>query len=484
MSAICSPSQAISNGDGPVAAREIDASCRVPVLLLFLCAAVWLLIGSALGMIATLKFHMPGFLADCAWFTYGRVHPAHLNALLYGFAMQAGLGAILWICAHLGRTRLALSPAIIAGALLWNLGIAAGILGILYGENTGFEWLEMPRYAVVTVFAGYLLMGAGAALTIHQRVERQLYISQWFVIAALFWFPWIYSTASLLLVAHPVRGALQAGIDWWYQKNLLTVWFGFTGLAALFYFIPKIARRPLYSQYNGIFIFWTLALFGSCGGIPPAAPLPSWMSALSTAAAVLTVVPVIAVGLTIRGTIAGDWSAMRQNRTFKFFVFGAVAYLAAGFSIAVNSLMRVSRITNFTWYVPAQTQLMLYGFFAMTIFGAIYYIVPRLLQAEFPKPNLVCGQFLLAVGGILFYAAPLAIGGIMQGLALDDPNQTFTQVMNSTLMFLRISSLGDVFMLLGHLVLLLNLAGILVSVLRPSACAAWSDVTKPSEVAP
>ena len=483
MSAISSPSQAISNGDAQVAAREIDASCRVPVLLLFLCAAIWLLAGSVLGMVATLKFHMPVFLADCAWFTYGRVHPAHLNALIYGFAMQAGLGVILWISAHLGRTRLAFSPAIIAGALLWNLGIAAGVLGILCGENTGFEWLEMPRYASVTIFFGYLLIGAGAALTIHQREERQLYISQWFVIAALFWFPWIYSTANLLLVAHPVRGALQAGIDWWYQKNLLTVWFGFTGLAALFYFIPKITRRPLYSQYNGIFIFWTLALFGSCGGIPPAAPLPSWMSALSTAAAVLTVVPVIAVGLTIRGTIAGDWSAMRVNRTFKFFVFGAVAYVAAGFSIAVTSLMRVSVITNFTWYVPAQTQLMLYGFFAMTIFGAIYYIVPRLLQAEFPKQNLVCGQFLLAVGGILFYAAPLAIGGIMQGLALDDPNQTFTQVMNSTLMFLRVSSLGDVLMLLGHLVLLLNLAAIIASVVRPSATAVWVEVTKPREVA-
>src|SRR6185437_441306 len=138
------------------------------------------------------------------------------------------------------RTRLVMAPAIIGGALLWNLGMTAGILGILYGESTGFEWLEMPRYALVPLFFGYLLIGLGGMVTLHQRRERQFYISQWFVMAALFWFPWIFSTAGLLLVAKPVRGALQAAIDWWYFNNLTTVWFGFIGLAAMFYFIPKV----------------------------------------------------------------------------------------------------------------------------------------------------------------------------------------------------------------------------------------------------
>src|SRR5580704_7121290 len=118
MSATSSSSQPVFAGGGqatsPVPAPEIDASCRLPVLSLFLHAAFWLLVSSLLGLIATLKFHAPNFLADCAWFTYGRVHPAHLNALIYGFAAQAGLGVTLWMVAHLGRTRLALGPVIIA----------------------------------------------------------------------------------------------------------------------------------------------------------------------------------------------------------------------------------------------------------------------------------------------------------------------------------------------------------------------------------
>ena len=208
MSAISSSSQSISTGNGDavdaVPVAEIDASCRAPVLLLFLGAAIWLLIGSVLGMMATLKFHQPNLLADNPWFTYGRVHPAHLNALIYGFAIPAGLGVLLWLFCHLGRSKLALTPVIIAGALIWNLGVVSGIVGILYGESTGFEWLEMPRYASTMLFYGYLAIGLGAMFTFHQRRTRELYISQWFLLAAVFWFPWVYS-------AYQVAACGQAG---------------------------------------------------------------------------------------------------------------------------------------------------------------------------------------------------------------------------------------------------------------------------------
>ena len=86
-------------------------------------------------------------------------------------------------------------------------------------------------------------------LTFHQRRERQLYVSQWFLFAALFWFPWIYSTANLLLLGFRARGMAQAVIAWWYSDNLLVVWLGLVGLAAIFYFVPKLTSRELHSRY-------------------------------------------------------------------------------------------------------------------------------------------------------------------------------------------------------------------------------------------
>ena len=52
---------------------KLDASCRVPLLALCGGAALWLVVGSVLAMIASIKFHAPDFLADCPWLTYGRV---------------------------------------------------------------------------------------------------------------------------------------------------------------------------------------------------------------------------------------------------------------------------------------------------------------------------------------------------------------------------------------------------------------------------
>ena len=70
----------------PVAGEssEIGVSCRLPLFALFTGAAVWLVVASLLGLVASLKFHSPDFLASCSFLTYGRVHPAAVNALLYG----------------------------------------------------------------------------------------------------------------------------------------------------------------------------------------------------------------------------------------------------------------------------------------------------------------------------------------------------------------------------------------------------------------
>lgn len=482
MSAISSPAPAEAAAPTATSA-EIDASCRAPLLLLFVSAALWLPAASGFGLVATLKFHSPDFLADCAWLTYGRVHPAALDSFVYGFAAQAGLGVLLWLVCHLGRTRLDFLPGILAGILLWNTGVTLGVLGIIAGENTGFEWLEFPRYALVTLFCAYLLIGLGAMRTFHRRREPVLYISQWFLLAATFWFPWIFSTAGFLLVAKPVRGAMQAVVDAWYFANLSKVWFGFIGIAAIFYFIPKLARRPLHSHYLGVFIFWTLALFASWGGIPMGAPLPSWIPALSTVAAVLTLVPVLGVGVNVRGTARGQCGTIAANPSARFVIFSVPAFVLAGLCAAITSLYRVSETTNFTWVMPAQTQLFLYGFFAMAMFGAVYLIVPQLLGVEF-SPRLVGLHFWLAALGIVIYVVPLAIGGLAQGNALNLGTGAFVDVSRSTLTFLRASTTGDLLMAAGHLVFLLNLIGLLARVGRQALRQCCAANLKTAEAAP
>jgi cytochrome c oxidase cbb3-type subunit 1 len=436
---------------------KIDASCLVPLLALSGGAALWLVIGSVLAMIASIKFHAPGFLADCPWLTYGRVQPAADDALLYGFCIPAALGVMLWIFARLSRAPLCLPFVPVAAANLWHLGVFIGLVGVLAGESTGFAWLEFPRGGSVLLFTAFLLIAISAVATFGQRRERELYPSHWFLLAALLWFPWIYATGNLFLVALPVRGVAQAAINLWFASNLIFVWLGLAGLGVSFYLLPKFAGRPLQSHYLALFAFWTLILFGTWCGISAGASLPAWMPALSTVAASLTIIPVLAVAAILWKTLCGSTHSEPRGGPFCFIRFGAASFVLAGLMLIAMACPQISKVTEFTWCGPAQTQLQLYGFFAMTMFGAIYHILPRAAGFEFPLQKLARVHFWISTLGVLLLVAPLAIGGLVQGFKWENPSVAPVDVARAALPFLRVSTTGLLLLLLGNLLFALNI---------------------------
>jgi cytochrome c oxidase cbb3-type subunit 1 len=478
---------------------RVDASLRWPLLALFGGAAFWLVAGSVLAMIASIKFHAPEFLAACPWLTYGRVQPAADDALLYGFCIPAGLGVALWLLAQLGQAPLRGAIVPVVAAKLWHLGVVIGLTGILSGHSTGFAWLEFPRASSVVLFFAYLLLALWAMMNFAARRERALHPSHWFLVAALFWFPWIYSPANLFLVACPVRGVVQFAINSWFVNNLLFVWLALVGIGTAFYFLPKFSGHPLQSYYFALFAFGTLVLFGTWCGIPPGAPLPAWMPALSSVAAALTVVPVVAVGVITWQTLCGGSDApvapsvpadslVRQDATraspprcFCFIRFGLGSFLLSSLMLIATACPRISRVTEFTWFGPAQTQLQLYGFFAMTMFGAIYHLLPRVIGFEFPFPKLARVHFWISMLGVVFLVLPLAIGGVEQGLKLNHPEVGFMDAMKAMLPFLRVSTIGLMLLLFGNLLFALNIFGLTFIWEKALVKKVFAAVTAPLE---
>ena len=143
------------NESNDVSSSRIDTSCRLPLLALFGGAALWLIVGLVLAMIASIKFHAPAFLADCSLLTYGHVQPAANDAILYGFAIPASLGVMLWILARLSQVELVLPLVPFAAANIWHVGVLIGLAGILSGHSTGFLWLEFPRLASPLLFSAF-----------------------------------------------------------------------------------------------------------------------------------------------------------------------------------------------------------------------------------------------------------------------------------------------------------------------------------------
>ena len=96
----------------------------------------------------------------------------------------------------------------------------------------------------------------------------------------------------------------------------------------------------------------------------------------------------------------------------------------------------------------------------MTMFGAIYYLLPRVVGFEWPFPKLARVHFWISTLGVLLLVVPLAIGGVVQGLKWANPGVAPVDVARATLPFLRVSTTGLLFLLLGNLLFALNIFGL------------------------
>jgi cytochrome c oxidase cbb3-type subunit 1 len=439
------------NADDLAERNKEDRSSAAPVLLCLTSAVLWLICGSLAGLISSLKLHMPDWLVSEAWLTFGRIRPAHLNMVIYGWSSLAGVGIALWLIPRLLRTELVGGRFACAGAIVWNVGVAVGIASILLGYSTGLEWLEFPFPPACFLLVGGALMGVPLILTVRRRQVKHLYVSVWYLSAALLWFPLLYAVANAPGVHYGVE---QATMNWWYGHNVLGLWFTPLGLAASYYLIPKILGTPLYSYNLSLVGFWTLAFFYSqvgghhlIGG-----PVPTWLITLSIVQSIMMVIPVFAISVNLHMTVLHHFRALRYSPTLRFVVLGAMMYTLVSVQGSIEALRSVNTITHFTHFTIAHAHLGLYGFFAMVMFGSTYFVMPRVLGREWPYSWMITLHFWLVITGFAIYFVSLSVGGWLQGLAMLDTKQPFMASVAVTLPYLQGRSLGGALMVLGHFV--------------------------------
>ena len=432
----------------------IDASTRVPVLMFYTSAIAWLLLGTLLAFFTSFKMHSPDLLANISFLTYGRIRPAHLNVMLYGWASMAGMGTAIWLMARLCRTTLRHPLLLVTGGALWNLGVLLGITGILIGDSTGYPWLEFPSYSAVVLFIAYSLIISWSVLMFRFRRGDPIYITQWYLLGAFLWFPWIYLAAQIMLFVVPVQGVMQAAVNWWYANNLLFLWFGSLGLGTAYYMIPKVIGRPVYSYHLAAIGFWTYALFASWTGMQRLVdgPFPAWMITASIAAMILCIIPFATVGLNHHLTMRGYFPLLRYSPTLRFTVFGAMSFTAFAALGVIISLRSFARYLHFSEVSVAYSHVGLYAFFSMIMFGAMYYIMPRLVGREWRYASLIKMHFWASAYGIGLMTLMLVAGGFVQGLNMDNPTLSFTESTQSLLPYLRGRSVAGILLTVAHFI--------------------------------
>ncbi len=462
---------------------SIDASARVPVLTFYASAVFWLLVQTVLGVINAVKVQWPEFLDGCAWLTFGRLFPVQNSLMIYGWASLAGIGTALWILARLCRVALPKPAMLLTGTMLWNVALIAGSLEILAGNGRGLIYLEFPRYVFGLLFVAYSIVAVWGVILFFNRRPGHIYISAWYLIAALFWFPWLVGGTNLLLGsglpgAAGVQGVMQAIVNAWFAQNVINLWLSAIGLGAIYYLVPKVVGRPIHSYHLASVGFWSFAIFSVWTGGQRLAggPVPAWVITVGIVAAILMLIPVATVTANYFMTMKGKFNLVYHSPTIRFVFFGAVAYTLANLVLVAGSFRSLSNITQYTWFTVGSDYLFIYGFYSMVMFGAMYYIIPRLVGCEWLSASFIKLHFWGTAYGWGMTIAMLLLAGYSQGQMLANVHEVhatnagadFMLSVSAALPFLRGRSIAQILLCVGQLFFALNFLLMLLRLGRPS----------------
>jgi cytochrome c oxidase cbb3-type subunit 1 len=459
-----------SHGDEPQAEdpEEItdriaaDRSTAFPVFMFIAFGCMWLILGATAGLVSSLKLHWPDWLVSDAWMTFGRMRTVHLIAVLYGWITNVELGIIVWLLPRLLRTPLRGPLWVMLGGAFINVGIASSIGAVGAGWSDGMEYLEIPWQIGLFIQAGLICIISSVFYTLLHRKAHELYVSVWYHIAALLWIALLFTVAKLPGVHFGVQ---QAMTNWWYGHNVLGLWFTPVALGAIYYFLPKTIGRRVRSYNLSLLGFWTLAFFyAQVGGHHLiGGPVPGWLITLSIVQSMMMIIPVAAFSINMAGTMWGRMRLALYSPTLRFMMFGGFMYLLSSVQGSFEALRSIQQVAHFTHFTVAHAHLGAYGFVSMVLFGAIYFMMPRVLHWEWPYPKLISLHFWLAAVGIIIYFVLLSWGGWLQGLAMLDATREFMDSVRITIPYLEWRSVGGGLMWLGHMVFVGHL---LVMILR------------------
>jgi cytochrome c oxidase cbb3-type subunit 1 len=118
----------------------------------------------------------------------------------------------------------------------------------------------------------------------------------------------------------------------------------------------------------------------------------------------------------------------------------------------------------------AQTQLALTGAFSMIAFGAIYFLVPRLLNQPWPSTSLIRAHYVASLIGVVVLVGGLTAAGIVQGRDLANASVSFADIAAHSRSWLLLATAAQALLLVGNLTLVFHFLRVLVT--KPAVPAA------------
>jgi cytochrome c oxidase cbb3-type subunit I/II len=389
---------------------------------------IWGIAGMAVGLLIAIQLYYPGANMGNQYTTFGRIRPLHTNAVIFAFVGNAIFMGVYYSLQRLLKTRMysdVLSKIHFWG---WQLIIVSALITLPLGLTTSHEYAELEWPIDIAITIIWLVFGINMFGTIIKRRERHLYVAIWFYIATFVTIAVLHIVNSLEI---PVTfwksymvfaGVQDALVQWWYGHNAVAFFLTTPYLGMMYYFLPKMANRPIYSYKLSILHFWALIFIYIWAGPHHLlySTLPGWAQSLGVAFSIMLIAP--SWGGMINGllTLRGAWDKVRDDVVLKFMVVGLTAYGMATFEGPMLSLKQVNAIAHFTDWIIAHVHVGALGWNGFLTFAILYWLIPRIYNTQLYSKKLASFHFWIGTLGILFYVIPLYWSGFTQGLMLKE----------------------------------------------------------------
>lgn len=382
------------------------------------------LVGMLVGLTIAIQLFYPILNFDFQYTTFGRLRPLHTNAIIFAFVGNAMFAGVYYSMQRLLKTRMFSDTLSWIHFWGWQLIILAAAITLPLGITTSKEYAELEWPIDIAIAVIWVVFGWNMIGTILKRRERHMYVAIWFYIATfvtvavLHIFNSFEMPVTWLKSYSAYAGVQDALVQWWYGHNAVAFFLTTPFLGLMYYFLPKAANRPVYSYRLSIIHFWSLIFIYIWAGPHHLlyTALPDWAQSLGTVFSIMLIAP--SWGGMINGlmTLRGAWDRVRENPVLKFMVVAVTAYGMATLEGPLLSLKNINAITHFTDWIIAHVHVGGLGWNGFLIFGILYWLVPRMWGTKLYSTQLANVHFWLGTLGIIFYALPMYVSGVVQSL--------------------------------------------------------------------
>jgi len=353
----------------------------------------------------------------------GRVRLLHTNLIAFGFLFNAFLGMLYWCVPRLtGRTVAAnwLGWAIFGA---WQLIVMLMWIGLHLGHAQGVEWGETPHAFPFKWLSVDMLVVVGAVLVaiqfytpIVRSKEKAMYVSLWYFSAAFVWTGLTYIMGNFF-PQYLVPGAGAAAMLGLYIHDLVGLFVTPMGWGMMYFFVPVILRKPVWSHALSIVGFWGLAFFYPLQGVHHFlwSPLPMYAQYGAVVSTIGVEIVVFTVIINFHMTLRGREESLRDNIAIRWFFVGAFNYFVTCLQCAFQVTLTFQQIIHFTDWVVGHAHLVMFGVFSFWIYGMIVHLWPKLMGREWWSPKLNSWSFWLSLIGLELMFIDLTCAGLVQG---------------------------------------------------------------------